>query len=74
MDMILVFYVIGLGIALILGLLELKFEEMHSYNKGADLQVEMLAPLALLSWVSVILLLVYRHKQLRWAIWWLMGL
>lgn len=70
----LAFYIIGLVIAVILGLLEYKYEDVHSYNKGEDLQIGMIAPLALMSWVSVILLLVYRHKQLRWSIWWLMGL
>ena len=68
-----VIYVIGMIVAFVFGLLDYKYEEVHSYNNGADLQIGMLAPIVLLSWVSVVLLLIYRWKQIRWAIWFLSG-
>ena len=68
-----VIYVIGMIVAFVFGLLDYKYEEVHSYNNGADLQIGMLAPITLLSWVSVALLLIYRWKQIRWAIWFLSG-
>ena len=68
-----VIYVIGMIVAFVFGLLDYKYEEVHSYNNGADLQIGMLVPIALLSWVSVVLLLIYRWKQIRWAIWFLSG-
>lgn len=68
-----VIYVIGMIVAFVFGLLDYKYEEVHSYNNGADLQIGMLVPIALLSWVSVTLLLIYRWKQIRWAIWFLSG-
>ena len=68
-----VIYVIGMIVAFVLGLLDYKYEEVHSYNNGAGLQIGMLAPIVLLSWVSVALLLIYRWKQIQWAIWFLSG-
>lgn len=68
-----VIYIIGMIVALVLGLLDYKYEEVHSYNNGAGLQIGMLAPIVLLSWVSVALLLIYRWKQIQWAIWFLSG-
>ena len=53
-----VIYVIGMIVAFVFGLLDYKYEEVHSYNNGADLQIGMLVPIALLSWVSVALLLI----------------
>ena len=68
-----VIYVIGMIVAFVFGLCAYKYEEVHSYHHGADLQIGILAPIALLSWVSVALLLIYRWKQIRWAIWFLSG-
>ena len=68
-----VIYVIGMIVAFVFGLLDYKYEEVHSYNNGAGLQIGMLAPIVLLSWVSVALLLIYRWKQIQWAIWFLSG-
>lgn len=68
-----VIYIIGMIVAFVLGLLDYKYEEVHSYNNGAGLQIGMLAPIVLLSWVSVALLLIYRWKQIQWAIWFLSG-
>ena len=68
-----VIYVIGMIVAFVFGLLDYKYEEVHSYNNGADLQIGILAPIALLSWVSVALLLIYRWKQIRGALWFFSG-
>lgn len=59
MNMIAIIYIIGVIIALILGIILISKEE-----KKDDLEYGMMAPLMLLSWISVILILWRKDKLL----------
>ena len=65
-----IIYIIGVLIAFILGLLVYKYESFHS---PYIVTIDMLVPLACMSWVSVVLLLLYKNKEIRWSIWYLFG-
>ena len=64
-------YIIGVIIATVLGWLEYKYEEIHI---NSPISYDMLFPVAMLSWISVFYLLMYRRKEIRWAIWYIFGL
>ena len=59
MNMIAIIYIIGVIIAFILGIILISKEE-----KKDDLEYGMMAPLMLLSWISVILILWRKDKLL----------
>lgn len=62
-------YLIGMIFAFILGYLLLKYEEINplkTYEDNEELQVVVLAPITLFSWLSVVTFLVFRYDELRW--------
>lgn len=63
-------YMIGMIFAFILGFLLFKYEEINplkTYDEDEELQVAVLAPITLFSWLSVVVLLIFRYDEIRWA-------
>lgn len=63
--MIFTIYVAGVILAFALGLLDLYYTKMHTVIATDD---RIIIPIMLSSWISVVLLLVYRNDQIVWSI------
>lgn len=63
-------YMIGMIFAFILGFLLFKYQEINplqKYNEDEELQIAVLAPLTLLSWLTVVVLLIFRYDEIQQA-------
>ena len=63
-------YMIGMIFAFILGFLLFKYQEINPlqiYNEDEELQIAALAPLTLLSWLTVVVLLIFRYDEIQQA-------
>lgn len=63
--MIFTIYVSGVILAFVLGLLDLYYTKMHTVVPTDD---RIIIPVMLSSWISAVLLLVYRNDQIVWSI------
>ena len=68
-------YMIGMIFAFILGFLLFKYQEInplqtydeYDEGEGEELQIAVLAPLTLLSWLTVVVLLIFRYDEIQQA-------
>lgn len=63
-------YMIGMIFAFILGILLIKYEEdinpvKQCCKEDEELQVAILAPITLGSWISVALILIFKYEEIR---------
>ena len=68
--MFVMIYTIGMIFAFILGFLLFKYQEINplqKYNEDEELQIAVLAPLTLLSWLTVVVLLIFRYDEIQQA-------
>ena len=68
--MFVMIYMIGMIFAFILGFLLFKYQEINplqTYNEDEELQIAVLAPLTLLSWLTVVVLLIFRYDEIQQA-------
>ena len=68
--MFVMIYTIGMIFAFILGFLLFKYQEINplqTYNEDEELQIAVLAPLTLLSWLTVAVLLIFRYDEIQQA-------
>lgn len=68
--MFVMIYMIGMIFAFILGFLLFKYQEINplqTYNEDEELQIAVLAPLTLLSWFTVVVLLIFRYDEIQQA-------
>lgn len=68
--MLVMIYMIGMIFAFILGFLLFKYQEIYqlqTYNEDEELQIAVLAPLTLLSWITVVILLIFRYDEIQQA-------
>lgn len=68
--MFVMIYMIGMIFAFILGFLLFKYQEINplqTYNEDEELQIAVLAPLTLLSWLTVVVLLIFRYDEIQLA-------
>ena len=68
--MFVMIYMIGMIFAFILGFLLFKYQEINPlqiYNEDEELQIAALAPLTLLSWLTVVVLLIFRYDEIQQA-------
>ena len=68
--MFVMIYMIGMIFAFILGFLLFKYQEINplqTYNEDEELQIAVLAPLTLFSWLTVVVLLIFRYDEIQQA-------